>query len=194
MLKNLKDVLNLMVISIINLENIYIFFIFLFFCKMSYKSKYSKLMKWIKENINKNELSVFDNNFTKCEYVFSKIPLELLSDLITTKQLYQILYKLEYINSNVSGDKNERLNWITEHSIDILDINCYDSKETNNLRIDYVMNKMNEELKTNYSRKQIRNFLNNQNLLSKYFSMKHIKNIPFKNTLRSSALPTPSSR
>jgi hypothetical protein len=156
---------------------------------MSYKSKYSKLMKWIKENINKNELSVFDNNFTKCEYVFSKIPLELLSDLITTKQLYQILYKLEYINSNVSGDKNERLNWITEHSIDILDINCYDSKETNNLRIDYVMNTMNEELKTNYSRKQIRNFLNNQNLLSKYFSMKHIKNIPFKNknnTLRSS--------
>ena len=146
-------------------------------------------MKWIKENINKNELSVFDNNFTKCEYVFSKIPLELLSDLITTKQLYQILYKLEYINSNVSGSdsngpqcKNERLNWITKHSIDILDINCYDSKDTNNLRIDYVMNKMNDELKTNYSRKQIRNFLNNQNLLSKYFSMKHIKNIPFRNT------------
>ena len=155
---------------------------------MSYKSKYSKLTNWIKENIKPSDLKVFDNNFTKCEYVFSKIPLELLNEEITTKQLYQILYKLEYINSNVSGDtpnsrecKNERLNWITEHSIDILDIKCYDSKETNYLRIDYVMKNLNEELKTNYTRKQIRNFLNNQNLLSKYFSMKQIKNIPFTN-------------
>jgi hypothetical protein len=72
---------------------------------------------------------------------------------------------LEYINSNVSGDtpnscecKNDCLNWITNHSLDILDIKCYDSKETNNLRIDYVMKNLNQELKTNYTRKQIRNF------------------------------------
>ena len=43
------------------------------------------------------------------------------------------------------------------------------------------MKNLNQELKTNYTRKQIRNFLNNQNLLSKYFSMKQIKNIPFTN-------------
>jgi hypothetical protein len=52
---------------------------------MSYKSKYSKVINWIKENIKPSYLKVFDNNFTKCEYVFSKIPLELLNDEITTK-------------------------------------------------------------------------------------------------------------
>ena len=142
---------------------------------MGYNSKFKKVNDWIKDNIKPSELKIFDNNFTKCEYVFSKLPLELLNCPISINQIYQLLYKLKLITSKNKGDKNERLNWIIKHKNDILNIKCCDSKQTNILRIDYVMKYLNQELKTDYTKNQIRNFLNNQNLLSKYFTMKNLK-------------------
>ena len=145
---------------------------------MTYNSKYSNLNNWIKKHIKPSELEVFDNNTTKCEYVFSKIPTGFLDEPIKLKQLYQLLYKMNYISSNVfAGNgvnsreaKNQRLNWIIEHQKNILDINLANSKLTNNARIEYTFNHLNQDLKTQYTISQIRNFLTNQNLLSKYYN------------------------
>ena len=134
-------------------------------------TKHELIKNWIFENIDVDELNKFDSNKTKCEYVISRIPSELLKEEITPKQIYFILYKYKLIISKVEGNKNNRINWLHQHKDEILNINYPTSKETNNARIDYTMENMNNDLKSNYSKYQVRNFLNHQHWLMTHISL-----------------------
>ena len=141
---------------------------------MSYNTKYSKVNEWIKTNIKKEDLETLPTNKDKCEFVLHKlneVPIDIIypwkrPDL---KGLYQLLYKLDYLNIHLKDDKNKRLEWLKTHHDEITKIISVDSKTTNNKRIAYVHEKMNADLNTNYDLKQVRNFLTNQKLLSKHY-------------------------
>ena len=140
----------------------------------NYNTKYSKVNEWIKTNIKKEDLELLPTNKDKCEFVLHKLD-EVPIDIIQPwkrpdiKSLYQLLYKLNYLNIHLKDDKNTRLEWLKTHRDEILNIKSVDSKTTNNQRIAYTHEKMNAELNTNYDLKQVRNFLTNQKLLSKHF-------------------------
>ena len=131
-------------------------------------TKYELIINWILENIDVDELNKFDSNKTKCEYVISRIPSELLKEEITPKQIYFILYKYKLIISKVEGNKNDRINWLHQHKDEIMNITYPTSKETNKSRIEFTMEHMNNDLNTNYSRDQIRHFLLHQGWLMKH--------------------------
>ncbi len=143
----------------------------------SYNSKYSKVNEWIKTNIKKEDLETQPTNNDKCNYVMSKlneVPIDIIQPWKrpNLKSLYQLLYKLDYLNVHLKEDKGKRLEWIKTHRDEILNINSVDSKITNNKRIDYTHEKMNAELNTNYDKKQVRNFLTSQQLLCKHFTQR----------------------
>ena len=135
-------------------------------------TKYSVITNWILENIKPDELNNFDSNVTRCEYIISKIPSELMKEEITSKQMYFILYKYNLLHSKLEGSKDDRINWLHQHKDEILNIQYPTSKQTNNARIDYTMEHMNNDLKTNYTKDRIRNFLTHQGWLMKYSSNK----------------------
>ena len=144
--------------------------------KRTNKSKYAKVNEWIKTNIQKDDLNTFQNNKEKCEHVLHKldeVDLVLIPEFNRPKNekvMYQILYKLNYLNDEESDkEKVDRLLWLRYHKDEILKIMLNDSKTTNNKRIEFTLENMNNDLKTNYTEKQVRNFLTNSKLLTKHF-------------------------
>ena len=134
-------------------------------------AKYTKLIEWIKTNIKKEDLDVFNETVEKCNYVINKvneIPINECNRPQTYKSMYQLLYRIGYVN--ILDDKKARLEWMNKNKNDILNISGNDSKTINKERVIYATKKINEDLKTNYTEKQMRNYLTHANLLSKYFS------------------------
>ena len=124
----------------------------------NYNTKYSKVNEWIKTTIKKEDLESQPTNIDKCNYVMSnlnEVPIDIIQPWKrpNLKSLYQLLYKLDYLNVHLKEDKGKSLEWIKTHHDEKLNINLVDSKTTNNKRIDNTHEKMNVELNTNYDKK-----------------------------------------
>ena len=136
-------------------------------------TKHAAVTNWIINNINADYL-IGESNIAKCEYVISKIPSKLITHELTIRQIYPILYKNKLITSKVENQgesrKEDRKNWLQQHQDEILSISYPTSKQTNRLRIQFTMDHMNNDLNTNYSKEQIRNFLNHQHWIMKHGS------------------------
>ena len=89
----------------------------------------------------------------------------------TYKRLYELLYRIDYAPK--LDEKKTRIEWMNQNRDDILKILANDSKTTNNQCIIYATNKINADLNTNYTQKEMRVYLTNAGLMSKYFSKRN---------------------
>ena len=130
-------------------------------------NKYERLIQWIKTNIKKEDLDPFQTTADKCNYVMNLIKNLTCDKPNTYKRLYELLYRIGYAPK--LDEKKTRIEWMNQNRDEILNILANDSKTTNNQRIIYAMNKINQDLNANYTQKEIRGYLTNAGLMSKYF-------------------------
>ena len=130
-------------------------------------NKFEQLVQWIKANIKKEDLDKFQTTADKCNYVMNLIK-DLTCDKPNTyKRLYELLYRIGYAPK--LDEKKTRIEWMNQNRDEILNILTNDSKSTNNQRIIYATNKINQDLNVNYTQKEMRGYLTNAGLMSKYF-------------------------
>ena len=132
-------------------------------------NKYESLVQWIKANIKKEDLDTFQTTADKCNYVMNLIKDLTCDKPYTYKRLYELLYRIGYAPK--LDEKKIRIEWMNQNRDVILNILANDSKTTNNQRIIYATNKINQDLNTNYTQKEIRGYLTNAGLMSKYFKI-----------------------